>query len=132
MLFYKVLDGQQVLFNLILRVQVNSCTGKMGKAVIESAVKAGLHIVPVSFGAAEDSGKCVQVGGKEIELRSQAEREDVLASIFDEYPDLIVVDYTVPDAVTGNWKLSYLWCPALNPIPHLNPWRRMGMKMFDF
>ena len=70
--------------------------------MIESAVNAGLHIVPVSFGTAEDSGKSVQVGGKEIEVRSQAEREDVLASIFDEYPDLIIVDYTVPDAVNGN------------------------------
>lgn len=56
-----------------LPIMVNSCTGKMGKAVSESAVKAGLHIVPVSFGAAEDSGKSVQVGGKEIEVRSQAE-----------------------------------------------------------
>lgn len=88
-----------------LPIMVNSCTGKMGKAVSESAVKAGLHIVPVSFGAAEDSGKSVQVGGKEIEVRSQAEREEVLTSIFDEYPDLIVVDYTVPDAVNDNAEL---------------------------
>lgn len=88
-----------------LPIMVNSCMGKMGKAVIEAAVNAGLHIVPVSFGAGEESGQSVQVGGKEIQVRSQLEREDILASTFDEYPDLIVVDYTVPNAVNDNAEL---------------------------
>lgn len=75
--------------------------GKMGKSVIEAAVNAGLHIVPVSFGAQEDSGQSVLVGGKEFQVHSPSEREDILASVYKEYPELIVVDYTVPAAVNG-------------------------------
>lgn len=88
-----------------LPIMVNSCTGKMGKSVIEAAVNAGLNIVPASFGAAEESGHSVQIGGKEIKIHSQSEREDILASVHDEYPDLIVVDYTVPTAVNDNAEL---------------------------
>jgi len=80
----------------------------MGKAVIEAAANAGLNIIPVSFGAAEDSGQSVQVAGKEIKIHSQSQREDILASVHDEYPDLIVVDYTVPAAVNGNLETDYI------------------------
>ncbi|KNA22564.1 hypothetical protein SOVF_032390 [Spinacia oleracea] len=88
-----------------LPILVNSCMGKMGKAVIEAASNAGLHIVPVSFGAQEESGQSVQVGGKEIQVHSPSEREDILASVYHEYPELIVVDYTVPTAVNDNAEL---------------------------
>ncbi|KAL9232368.1 hypothetical protein vseg_007488 [Gypsophila vaccaria] len=91
--------------DLAVPVMVNSCMGKMGKAVIEAAANAGLNIVPVSFGAAEESGQSVQIGGKEICVRSQSEREDILASTYKEYPNLIVVDYTVPTAVNDNAEL---------------------------
>ncbi|KAL9236331.1 hypothetical protein vseg_011015 [Gypsophila vaccaria] len=91
--------------NLAVPVMVNSCMGKMGKSVIEAAVNAGLNVVPVSFGAAEESGQSVQIGGKEIQVRSQSEREDILASTYEEYPNLIVVDYTVPTAVNDNVEL---------------------------
>lgn len=74
----------------------------MGRAVLEAAVSAGLHPVPVSFGGPEDSGKTVQVGVKEIKLHSPSERESILSSLYAEYPNLIVVDYTVPSAVNGN------------------------------
>uniref|UniRef100_A0A803N7B1 Uncharacterized protein n=1 Tax=Chenopodium quinoa TaxID=63459 RepID=A0A803N7B1_CHEQI len=57
-------------------VEVNRCMGKMGKAVIEEAANAGLHIV-----------------------HGPSKREDILASVYDEYPELIVVYYTVPTAV---------------------------------
>ncbi|GFY82827.1 dihydrodipicolinate reductase, bacterial/plant [Actinidia rufa] len=49
-------------------LKVNGCTGKMGKAVIEAAVSAGLHLVPVSFSSSEESQKTVQVGGKDIQI----------------------------------------------------------------
>lgn len=84
---------------------MNGCTGKMGKAVVEAAVSAGLHVVPVSFSSSEVSGKIVQVGGKEIQVYGPSDRESILASTVDEYPNLVVVDYTVPAAVNGN----YLW-----------------------
>ncbi|KAL8166416.1 hypothetical protein V2J09_007915 [Rumex salicifolius] len=85
-------------------IMVNSCTGRMGKAVIEAAVSAGLHIIPASFGSAEDSGS-VQIGGKQIHLLGYDNREKTLASVVDEYPDLIVVDYSVPAAVNDNAEL---------------------------
>ncbi|KAH9624184.1 hypothetical protein KSS87_000550 [Heliosperma pusillum] len=91
--------------NVAIPVMVNSCMGKMGKSVIEAAVNAGLHIVPVSFGAAEESGQSVQIGGKEIQVHSQSEREDILASTYEKYPNLVVVDYTVPTAVNDNAEL---------------------------
>ncbi|GAB2286700.1 4-hydroxy-tetrahydrodipicolinate reductase 2, chloroplastic [Dionaea muscipula] len=90
--------------NLGLPIMVNSCTGKMGKAVIEAAVSAGLHVLPVSFGSGEENGS-VEVSGREIEIYGRSAREGVLASMFDEHPDMIVVDYTVPSAVNDNAEL---------------------------
>ncbi|XP_020539321.1 4-hydroxy-tetrahydrodipicolinate reductase 2, chloroplastic isoform X2 [Jatropha curcas] len=86
-------------------IMVNGCGGKMGKAVIKAADTAGLQILSVSFGSAEESGQTVQVCGKDIKIHGPSEREDVLASLYDEYPNLIVVDYTVPSAVNDNANL---------------------------
>ncbi|KAH7664298.1 Dihydrodipicolinate reductase protein [Dioscorea alata] len=86
-------------------ILVNGCTGKMGKAVAEAAVSAGLQLVPVSFSSQATAGRTVQVGSKEIQIHGPSERDYVFASIIDEFPDLIVVDYTVPDAVNENAKL---------------------------
>ncbi|XAR71510.1 4-hydroxy-tetrahydrodipicolinate reductase [Bertholletia excelsa] len=95
----------QVLENMGLQIMVNGCTGKMGKAVIEAAVAAGLHVVPISFGSLNESGMIVQLGGKEIQVYGPYERENILASTFHEYPNLVVVDYTVPAAVNDNAEL---------------------------
>ncbi|GFS35346.1 dihydrodipicolinate reductase, bacterial/plant [Actinidia rufa] len=85
--------------------EVNGCAGKMGKAVIEAAISAGLHLVPLSFSSSEESQKTVQVGGKEIRMYGPSERESILASTFEEYPNLVVVDYTVPAAGNDNAEL---------------------------
>lgn len=87
--------------------QVNGCTGKMGKAVINAADSAGLNLIPLSFGSEEESGKTVQVNGKDILVHGPANREKVLASVFDGHPNLIVIDYTVPSAVNGNYYSAY-------------------------
>lgn len=91
--------------NLHIPIMVNSCTGKMGKAVIKAADAAGLELVPVSFGTEEESGQKVEVCGKEIQVHGLSDRESVLASVFDKYPNMIIVDYTVPAAVNGNAEL---------------------------
>ncbi|XP_028064693.1 4-hydroxy-tetrahydrodipicolinate reductase 2, chloroplastic-like isoform X2 [Camellia sinensis] len=88
-----------------LPILVNGCTGKMGKAVIEAVASKGIHLVPISFSRSNESGKIVQVGGKEIQLYGPSERESVLTSAFEEYPNLIVVDYTVPTSVNDNAEL---------------------------
>lgn len=87
---------------LLNQLQVNGCSGNMGKAVIKAAESAGLHIVPMSFGSAEEAGQTVEICGKEILVHGPADRVSILSSVFNEYPDLIVVDYTVPNAVNGN------------------------------
>jgi len=86
-------------------ILVNSCTGKMGKAVAEAAVSAGLQLVPVSFSAMEVPGGRLEICDREIQIHDPSESEKVLPSIIEEYPDLIVVDYTVPDAVNANAEL---------------------------
>ncbi|KAL3752865.1 hypothetical protein ACJRO7_000289 [Eucalyptus globulus] len=70
----------------LLWLHVNSCLGKMGKAVIKAADYAGLDLIPMSFGCAEEAGKTVEV-------------------FFCEYPNMIAVNYTVPDAVNSNAEL---------------------------
>lgn len=84
----------------------------MGKAIIKAADSAGLDIVPVSFGAEKESGQTVEVCGKEILVHGPSERESILASVFQEHPNLVVIDFTVPDIVNGNlfkdmYKLLY-------------------------
>lgn len=86
-------------------IMVNSCTGKMGQAVIEAGISAGLHIVPASFGIQQDAGKTIQVGGKDIQVHGPGDRETTLSSLVEEYPNLIIVDFTVPNAVNDNAEL---------------------------
>ena len=82
-------------------IQVNGCTGKMGKAIITAADSAGISVAPVSFGSEEENGTNVEVCGKEITVHGPSGRESILSTLFDERPNLIVVDYTVPAAVNG-------------------------------
>ncbi|WVZ81623.1 hypothetical protein U9M48_028978 [Paspalum notatum var. saurae] len=86
-------------------ILVNSCTGKMGKAVVEAAVSAGLQLVPVSFSAMEVPDGKLEICDREIHIHDPSESEKVLPSIVKEYPDLIVIDYTVPGAVNANAEL---------------------------
>ncbi|CAA3013359.1 4-hydroxy-tetrahydrodipicolinate reductase 1, chloroplastic-like [Olea europaea subsp. europaea] len=99
--------------NLGLPIMVNGCTGKMGRAVLEAAISAGLHPIPVALGGPLDSGKIVDIGGKEIEIHGTSQREDILSSVLTEYPNLIVVDYTVPAAVNEN---AALYCKVGVPF----------------
>lgn len=86
-------------------IMVNGCSGKMGKAIISAAEAAGLNVVPVSFGSAQESEQTVQVGTKEILVHGPSERESTLESLLIKYPNLIVVDFTVPSAVNDNAEL---------------------------
>ncbi|XP_061989396.1 4-hydroxy-tetrahydrodipicolinate reductase 2, chloroplastic [Rosa rugosa] len=86
-------------------IMVNGCNGKMGKAIISAAESAGLDVVPVSFGSAQESGQTVQVGTKEILVHGPSQRESILESLLVKYPNLIVVDFTVPSAVNDNAEL---------------------------
>lgn len=87
-----------------LPIMVNGCTGKMGRAVLEASISAGLQPVSICFGGPEDEGKTVEASGKEITVRA-SDRGNILSSVFKEHPNLIVVDYTVPAAVNDNAEL---------------------------
>ncbi|KAL5701413.1 4-hydroxy-tetrahydrodipicolinate reductase [Ranunculus cassubicifolius] len=84
---------------------VNGGTGKMGQAVVQAAISAGLQLIPITFSSGEVSDRVVEVGGMNIRVHGPSEREGVLASAFDAHPDLIVIDYTVPTAVNENAEL---------------------------
>ncbi|GAA0140216.1 oxidoreductase [Lithospermum erythrorhizon] len=86
-------------------IMVNGCTGKMGRSVFEAAINAGLQPVPISFGGPDDEGKMIEVCDMEIKLHGASDRESILSGALKDYPDLIVVDYTVPAAVNENAEL---------------------------
>ncbi|CAN4111212.1 unnamed protein product [Withania somnifera] len=88
-----------------LPIMVNGCTGKMGRAVLEASISAGLQPVSVCFSGPEDAGKIVEAGGNEITVHGPSDRENILSSVFQQHPNLIVVDYTVPAAVNDNAEL---------------------------
>ncbi|KAJ3682575.1 hypothetical protein LUZ60_015148 [Juncus effusus] len=86
-------------------ILVNGCTGKMGQAVAESAISAGLKLVPVSFSRREKPDRALKIGETDVKIHRFEERENVLSSVLEKYPDLIVMDFTVPDAVNENAEL---------------------------
>jgi 4-hydroxy-tetrahydrodipicolinate reductase len=71
----------------------------MGLSVAEAAALRGLHLVPVSFSSREKVEKTIQVGQTDIRIYGPSAREDILSSVADEFPDVIIVDYTAPDSV---------------------------------
>ncbi|EFJ20760.1 hypothetical protein SELMODRAFT_108503, partial [Selaginella moellendorffii] len=85
-----------------IHFQVNDCTGKVGQAVAEAAVAAGLRLVPLSLTGPGRGGKRVVIGNVEVDVREVSEREDVVKEVITEYPNVIVVDYTLPAAVNDN------------------------------
>ncbi|KAL6573950.1 4-hydroxy-tetrahydrodipicolinate reductase 2, chloroplastic [Orobanche hederae] len=99
--------------NVEIPIMVNGCTGKMGRAVLEAAMAAGLNPVPIALGGLEDSGRILDFGGKQVEVFGDSDREAILSSVFDDYPNLIVVDYTVPAAVNDN---AALYCKVGVPF----------------
>lgn len=76
--------------------------------MLEAAMAAGLTPVPVALGGPEDVGKILDFSGKQIEIHGPSDRESILSSTFKDYPDLIVVDYTVPAAVNGKHMVILL------------------------
>ncbi|KAL3752867.1 hypothetical protein ACJRO7_000291 [Eucalyptus globulus] len=85
-----------------LLLQVNNCSGKMGKAVLKVVDSTDLMLNPLSFGCAKEVAKPIEVCGKEIKVHGPSNRGSILALVFREYLKMIVVDYSVPDAVNDN------------------------------
>jgi 4-hydroxy-tetrahydrodipicolinate reductase len=93
-------------------VMVNSCTGKMGRAVAEAATRAGLQVLPFTLcGAGEvgAKGATIEVAGQAMQLVGPAERDAVIERLKQQHPNLVMVDYTVPGARRRP-------CPAVHPL----------------
>ncbi len=73
----------------------------MGYATAESVVKAGQTLVPVTFTAAEERD-VLSVCDTAVDVFPSHEREAVIAETKAAYPDLIIIDFTLPDAVNDN------------------------------
>ncbi|KAF6261032.1 hypothetical protein COO60DRAFT_1294061 [Scenedesmus sp. NREL 46B-D3] len=82
-------------------LMVNSCTGKMGRAVAEAAVRAGLDLVPYTLCGASEvaANKAVDVAGKQLQLVGPDTRDNLIEEVKQQYPNLIMVDYTLPDVI---------------------------------
>ncbi|KAL4545468.1 hypothetical protein Ndes2526B_g00137 [Nannochloris sp. 'desiccata'] len=85
-------------------VMVNSCTGKMGHSTAEAVIRAGLTLVPFSFTGQSEAVAVGNIGvcGIPVELVGPEERLAAIESIRSTYPDLVIVDYTLPAAVNAN------------------------------
>ncbi|PNW73325.1 hypothetical protein CHLRE_14g627850v5 [Chlamydomonas reinhardtii] len=84
-----------------LQLMVNSCTGKMGQAVAEAALRAGVELVPYTLCGPADvaTNATVNVAGHALTLVPPSTRDAVVEELKGRYPHLLMVDYTLPDAI---------------------------------
>ena len=75
----------------------------MGNAVAEAAVRAGLQLVPYSFTGESEAVAIGNIGvsGIPVELVPPEVRQQALEDVRRDFPGLIIVDYTLPQAVNG-------------------------------
>lgn len=99
-------DGQHIM--------VNACTGKMGHATAEAVVRAGLSLVPYSFTGSSEAVAVGNVGveGIPVELVGPERRQQAMEQAKHEYPNMIIIDFTLPMAVNDN---AVFYCQ--NKIP---------------
>lgn len=87
-----------------------------GHATAEAIVRAGLKLVPYTF-TGYSAGVAVEnvgVSGVPVEVVGAARRQQVMDQVKSEYPDMIIVDYTMPHVVNTNAEFY-----AANGIPFI-------------
>lgn len=64
-------------------VMVNSCTGKMGRAVADAAVRAGLTLAPYTLCSDSEAAdkKTVEVAGQQLQLIGPSTRDEVIQQV---------------------------------------------------
>lgn len=88
--------------------QVNGLTGKMGQAVAEAASRVvGLELIPLCLSFPRGDERYLRVGEVNVEIQHPSQKDAVLDRIVQDFPGVIVVDYTLPAAVNG--ELDFLW-----------------------
>lgn len=76
---------------------------QMGHATAEAVVRAGLQLVPVSFTGASEAVAVGNVGvsGVPVELVAPEERQSAMDKVKEQYPGLVLIDFTLPSVVNG-------------------------------
>jgi len=94
----------QAMAKVEVDLMVNDVTGKMGHAVATAAVAAGINLVPycLTGPAREPEEIC---GTMMTFIDSTQDRDALMVKAKEEFPNLIVVDYTVPMCVNANAEL---------------------------
>ena len=66
-------------------------------------MRAGLQLIPVSFTGASEGVAVGNVGisGIPVELVGPEERQAAMQRLKDEFPGLVLIDYTLPSVVNG-------------------------------
>jgi hypothetical protein len=64
-------------------VMVNSCTGKMGQAVANAALRAGLTLAPYTLCSDKEAAEkgTVEVAGQQLQLVGPSTRDEVIAQV---------------------------------------------------
>ena len=76
---------------------------QMGHATAEAVVRAGLELVPFSFTGVSEAVAVGNVGvsGIPVEVVTPERRQQALEDIRSKFPDMIIIDFTLPAAVNG-------------------------------
>jgi 4-hydroxy-tetrahydrodipicolinate reductase len=81
----------------------------MGHATAEAVVRAGLRLVPWSFTGESEAVVVGNVGvsGIPVQLVGRKKRQEAMARVKQEYPGLVMIDFTLPGAVNGEQAYGY-------------------------
>ena len=76
---------------------------QMGHATAEAVVRAGLQLIPISFTGASEAVAVGNVGvsGIPVELIGPEERQMAMQRVKDQYPGMVLIDFTLPSVVNG-------------------------------
>jgi hypothetical protein len=89
----------------------------MGHATAEAVIRAGLELVPFSFTGQSEAVAVGNVGvsGYPVELIGPEQRQEAMEKVLAAYPSIIIIDFTLPQAVNGNLSTGALGDGLLLP-----------------
>lgn len=92
---------------------------QMGHATAEAVVRAGLQLIPISFTGASEAVAVGNVGvsGIPVELVGPEERQIAMQRVKDQYPGMVLIDFTLPSVVNGAHFLALQHGPGNHRWP---------------